>query len=291
VLATNRHGPFLAATIRSVVAQTWTAWELVVVDDGSPDPDTIEALVADVPNATVIHQNNAGVSVARNIGIALSRGKYLVFLDDDDAWQPERLALQVAALEAEPEAVAAYCQMDFMDEHDRIMGVGNLEQGDLGSFLRHDNGAPIPTLMVTRRGLDRTGVFHPMLIFGEDLDLVFRLARIGRFVFVPDVLVHYRRHGDNATNDARSAALASVRVLAIQQWWSAARGETELVEDIRLGMQRSRRYWTGVIVRESAHELRLGHVSTAGRYAGFVARHNPVEGARALAEVVARKPH
>jgi glycosyltransferase involved in cell wall biosynthesis len=288
VMTTNRNGPFLAMTLASLVAQTWSDWELIVVDDGSPDPDGIEAAAAEVPHATVVHQANAGIGVARNVGIASSTGAYLAFLDDDDLWEPERLALQVAALEHDGDAVAAYCQWDFIDERGDLIATGDLRPGGLRSFLRLDTRAPIPTLLITRRSLDRVGTFHPMLPPGEDLDLIYRLARDGEFAFVPDVLVHYRRHDANETNDARGAALASVRALWIQQWWSTRRGETELLEDIRIGLRRTRGYWTDQLVHASAHELRQGHLSAAGRYAAFVARHDPALGVKALASLTRR---
>jgi glycosyltransferase involved in cell wall biosynthesis len=288
VLATNRNGPYLDDTLASLAAQTFAPWELILVDDGSPDPGSIEAAAAGIAGTTVIHQANAGVSVARNVGIARSKGKYLAFLDDDDLWAPERLALQVAALERQPEAVASYCQLDFVDEHGTIFGTGQLGPGDFHSILRSDTGTPIPTLLVARSALDRVGMFHPMLPPGEDLDLIYRLARTGPFVFVPDVLIHYRRHGGNESGDLCAAALASRRAIWVQQWWSTRLGETEVLEDLRIGLRHSRRYWTDRLVRAAAHEARHGHLSTAGRYAAFVARHDPADGLRALTEVARR---
>ena len=289
VLATNRNGPYLAATLESLAGQTFTRWELILVDDGAPDPAAIEAAASAVPEARVIHQANAGVSAARNVGAAAGLGRYLAFLDDDDLWSPERLALQVAALEARPDAVASYCQWDFMDEQGTVFGTGELRAGDLRAFLRHETRAPIPTLLITRRGLDRVGMFHPMLPPGEDLDLIYRLARTGPFVFVPDVLVHYRRHDANESGDLRAAALASRRALWVQQWWSARSDETELLDDLHFGLRQSRRYWTDQLVRAAAHEAGHGHLATAGRYAAFVTRHDPVLGVRAVAGMARRK--
>ncbi len=289
VLATNRSGPYLAIALDALVAQTCTEWELVIVDDGAPEPGALDLAAAGLPRARVIHQDNAGVSVARNVGIAHSNGAYLTFLDDDDVWEPERLRLAVDAFDGRPDAVASYTQWDVIDDRGGTVAAGDLCGGDLRAFLRLDARAPLPTLMVTRAALDRTGPFHPMLTLGEDLDLVYRLARIGAFVFVPDVLVHYRRHDGNVTNDFRTAALASVRALRIQQWWSADRGEVALLDDIALGIRRTRGYWTEVLVRGSAHALRRGRLREAARSAAFVARHDPWHGVRSVAGL-ARRP-
>ncbi len=288
VLATNRPGPFLRPALDALLAQTWTEWELVLVDDGAPEPGALDLAAAGLPRARVIHQDNAGVSVARNVGIAHSNGAYLTFLDDDDVWEPDRLRRGVGAFDGRPDAVASYTQWDVIDDQGRAVASGDLRAGDLRAFLRLDARAPLPTLMVTRAALDRAGPFHPMLTLGEDLDLIYRLARIGAFVFVPDVLVHYRRHDDNVTNDHRTSALASVRALRIQQWWSADRGETALLDDIALGMRRTREYWTRVLVRASAHDVRRGRLREAGRSAAFVARHDPWRGLRALLGLAAR---
>jgi glycosyltransferase involved in cell wall biosynthesis len=289
ILATNRNGPFLAETLASLQAQTYAAWELILVDDGSPDPDAVEASVAGIPGVVVIHQANAGVSVARNIGFSRSRGAYLAFLDDDDLWEPERLALQVAALEARPDAVAAFCQMTIIDEHGVATGSTALETGDFRAFIRNDAVAPIPTLLVTRWAIDRVGMFHPMLPPGEDLDMIYRLARVGAFVLVPEALVRYRRHGDNESGDLRGAALASRRALWVQRWWSTRLGEAEVLEDLQTGLRRSRQYWTDTMVRSAVHEARQGHLADAGRYVAFVARHDPVAGLRSLSQATRRK--
>ena len=289
ILITNRNGPYLAETLASLTAQTFTGWELIVVDDGSPEPEAVEAAVAGIPGVAVIHQANAGVSVARNVGIARSRGDYLAFLDDDDRWTPERLSLQVAALERRPDAVAAYCQMTFIDEHGAVSETTTLHEGDFRSFIRHETRAPIPTLLVTRRALDRVGTFHSLLPPGEDLDLIYRLARSGPFVFVPEALVEYRSHGGNETRDLPGVALASRRALRVQRWWSARVGETEVLADLRIGFRRTRRYWTERLVRSALHEARAGHLGEARRYAAFVARHDPVTGLRVLGQIVRQK--
>ena len=289
ILATNRNGPYLADTLASLAAQTLTDWELIVVDDGAPDPEAVEAAVGGIPDAVVVHQANAGVSVARNVGIARSRGRYLAFLDDDDRWAPERLALQVGALERQPEAVAAFCDMAFIDGHGTVSGSTRLTPGDLRSFIRHETRAPIPTLLVTRQALERVGTFHSLLPPGEDLDLIYRLARAGPFAFVPGALVEYRSHGGNETGDLPAVALASRRILWIQRWWSARVGETDLLADVRIGLRRSRGYWTERLVRSALHEARMGHLARARQYGAFVARNDPVTGLVVLGRLVWRK--
>lgn len=285
VVATNRNGPYLRATLASLAAQTYPNWELILVEDGAPDPAAIEAAVACVPGAVIVHQTNAGVSVARNVAFFRSTGTYVAFLDDDDTWEPERLSRQVASLEGRPGAAASYCQLDVIDEHDITIASGDLVSGDTRSILRNETATPIPTLLIARWALERVGLFHPMLPPGEDIDLIYRLARTGEFVFVPDVLVHYRRHAANESGDLRGAALASRRALWIQQWWATRKNEAEVMEDLGVGLHNSRHYWTDRLVRAAVHEARKGKLTLAGRYAAFVALHDPGLGLTSVARI------
>lgn len=115
VVATNRGGPFLAEALASVAAQTYPHVELVVVDDGSPDPAVIRDLVEEAGVGTVLRLDPSGVSTARNTGVGRTRGELLAFLDDDDRWHPDRLRLAVDALAARPDAVISYCAMRTVD--------------------------------------------------------------------------------------------------------------------------------------------------------------------------------
>ena len=104
----NRRDP-IARAVDSVLAQTFRDFELIVVDDGSDD-GTGEVLAAYGDRLTVIRQERAGVSAARNRGVAASRGPLLAFLDSDDWWLPEKLAAQVEFFRTRPDA--ALCQTE-----------------------------------------------------------------------------------------------------------------------------------------------------------------------------------
>ncbi len=132
VLATNRSGPFLGIALDALAAQTWTEWELVIVDDGAPEPGALDLAAAGLPRTRVVHQDNAGVSVARNVGIAHSNGTYLTFLDDDDVWEPERLRRGVGAFDGRPDAVASYTQWDVIDGQGRAVAPGSCAPGTCG---------------------------------------------------------------------------------------------------------------------------------------------------------------
>lgn len=99
---------FIAEAIDSIIGQTWTDWELIVVDDGSTDQTVplVRSFIDRDPATTRLVQHadggNHGMSASRNLGLSVARGRYVGFLDADDVWLPNKLAEQVAVLEAEP---------------------------------------------------------------------------------------------------------------------------------------------------------------------------------------------
>src|SRR5699024_10528676 len=121
-------------------------------DDGAADPGAVERAAGLVPDAQVVRQAPAGVARARNHGAARAAGQLLVFLDDDDRWHPDRLAQQVAAMEAAPAAVASYCRMQTID----ATGQHVLAPADQAAVDSHADiaarrtGIIAPNLMVRR---------------------------------------------------------------------------------------------------------------------------------------------
>lgn len=109
VIPTCNRGWSLKESIDSVLNQDFDGFELIVVDDGSVD-DTRKILEAYKGRLITVHQGNAGVSAARNRGAALSRGRYLAFLDSDDVWLPRKLSVQVDFMAQNPEILV--CQTE-----------------------------------------------------------------------------------------------------------------------------------------------------------------------------------
>src|SRR5207253_6175188 len=98
---------YVAAAIKSVLAQSFKDLEIVVVDDGSTD-ETTETLRPFAERIRYIPQVHRGLAAARNVGIRVARGRYLAFLDSDDLWLPDKVSMQVARLDAEPAVGVVY---------------------------------------------------------------------------------------------------------------------------------------------------------------------------------------
>ncbi|WP_166850203.1 glycosyltransferase family A protein [Isoptericola sp. BMS4] len=256
VVATDRGGPHLAEALASVRDQTYPRIECVLVDDGSADPAALRA-ITDAFDGVVVHrQSNAGVSVARNEGVRHTSGELLVFLDDDDRWHPERVARQVAALAARPDAVVAYCGMRTVDElgHE-LVPADQRPVRDAHDVLRRGTGIILPNVMIRRATFLRVGGFHPAFRRAQDLDLVLKAALEGPFAFVPETLVDYRHHPGNNTRRHRELARSIDHVVRLHRWNARERGRTDLVADHTVSLAANGRFAAWSAARAARRRL------------------------------------
>ncbi|HWE03324.1 MAG TPA: glycosyltransferase family A protein [Tepidisphaeraceae bacterium] len=204
VIPTYNHRKFVLLAIESVLKQTFRDFEIVVVNDGSPD-DTAVLLQPLVVSTAIryIEQSNQGQAAARNRGLQAARGEFVAFLDDDDAWPADKLAWQVAAMRDSADAVLVYGIVE-------LTGSGNGHRypgadAPTGWVLDAFAGAgwvrsPGQTL-IRRTALDLIGGFDPEIWGTDDWDLYIRLAKYGPFIFAPRLALIYRCHSSNASND------------------------------------------------------------------------------------------
>lgn len=275
VLATNRGGPFLAEALASVAAQTYSHVELLVVDDGSPDPTEIQGLVASAGLGTVLRLEPSGVSAARNAGVQRSRGDLLAFLDDDDRWHPDRLRLAVDALTARPDAVISYCAMRTVDPAgEQLVGADQRPARDARDVVRGRTGIMLPNLVIRRGAFDALGGFDPAYRQGEDLDLVLAATTLGPFVFVDAVLVDYRYHPGNTTRAYRDLAAGIRVILRARRSLARSAGRTELDAAYRDRLRANDRFAAWSAARAARADLSdrrfgaaVGHVAWAARFA------------------------
>ena len=208
----NRH-QLLQLTIESVLAQTYPAIEIIVVDDGSTD-GTATMLAQYAGRITHIRQANRGGTAARNAGIQAASGDYLTFLDHDDLILPAKIERQVRMLNTRPEIGAACCRWYYIDEDGhRVDKIGPLPEGDVfgrlvcGCYLW--SGSPL----IRRQCLDKVGPFDEA-IWSSDWDMWVRIAQAGyHFGCIQEPLGSYRVLPDSTMADVARTEHADVAIL------------------------------------------------------------------------------
>jgi glycosyltransferase involved in cell wall biosynthesis len=189
----------IARAINSVLAQTIGDFELIVVDDGSTDGSGDIVRQYTDPRIRLITQDNGGVSVARNRGIQEAHAELVAFLDADDEWQLSFLERTLSAISRFDEAVAVFSNFVFVDPNKtRVVAVRCDENSlpwlidDYFRFLLyHGLGMCSSCVIIKRKAFIKAGGFPDGRKAGEDLDTWFRLACVGKIVFVPQVLATY----------------------------------------------------------------------------------------------------
>jgi glycosyltransferase involved in cell wall biosynthesis len=263
----------LEEAVDSVLKQTFSDWKLLIVDDGSPDPEGLDAF-ARACDLEVVHQARQGLCFARNTGLANTSSRYVAFCDDDDVWLPEKLERQVAMLEARPDAVACHCQFEVFSD-DGATSVGTAGAYDLHQLLRGERFSLWPTMLVRRSEIDACGWFSSDFPAAEDVDMTYRLARRGPVLFCDEVLFRYRRHSGNVTNNLRESSLASLMALEVQRHRQSVVDDRAGEMDARHGKRALSRYWAENVLRGVAVLWRSGQRRDALELASWSLRTFP----------------
>lgn len=214
IIPTHNRRDFVREAIASVLAQTYQDFELIVVDDGSTD-GTADA-VREFPSTRYIFQENRGVSVARNRGVEMSRGTLLAFLDSDDLWQPQKLAMQVAffALHAE----AQICQTEEIWLRNGVrVNPGHKHRKPSGDIFSRSLQLCLVSpsaVMMRREFFERMGGFDESLPACEDYDLWLRIAATERVPLIETPLV-IKRGGHEDQLSRRFWGMDRFRVAAL----------------------------------------------------------------------------
>lgn len=275
---------YVAEAVASVFAQTRSDFEVIVVNDGSPDAEELEAALAVYRDRIVyISQENRGVSSARNTGIRAARGEFVALLDSDDAWEPDYLAVQLAILARNPDVDIVY---------PNVLICGNtLEKGWPSMDHNPSHGAVTFKSIVTqqcnvhscvtarREVILRAGLFDESLRSSEDFDLWLRVVKLGgRIDYHRKVLVRYRRRGGSLSSDPIWMCQHVVRVL------DKADRTLSLTVDERSAVVRERgRWYAAARVHEGKQRM------AAGDYGGAISQFmeaNAILGQRKLAIVI-----
>jgi glycosyltransferase involved in cell wall biosynthesis len=206
ILPTLNRADLLPRSIRSVLEQTFTGFELIVVDDGSTD-HTAE-VVASFSDGRIKyhrHEMSRGAAAARNTGWRMSRGRYIAFQDSDDQWSSSKLAAQLRAIENASSRVGT-CVCSLRQHIDgEVLEVIHPAGERMGRQVIKQLAGGISygtvALLVKREVFEATDGFDERLPRRQDYDLCLKLAEQGSFVFLPDILIETFRFADSISMD------------------------------------------------------------------------------------------
>ena len=234
VIPTHDRGRVVVEAIESALAQTHPHLEVIVVDDGSTDDTAQRVARMNDPRVRYVHRPHAGVSAARNTGIALATGDLVAFLDSDDLWKPHKLETEIAALARYPAADGVFSDLEKLDgatfvpsfmRHTRVFSRLLAERAyperllvsrrALYLCLLQEVPIKTPALIVRRSALARVGGFDEGWRSAEDWEFLLRFARRASLLYVDSALAVIRILPDSLhRRDQERGELTMLRLLA-----------------------------------------------------------------------------
>ncbi len=216
IIPTFNNLRYIDQTVASVMEQTYESYEIIVIDDGSTDDTASYFAGLDGP-VCYVYQENEGVSAARNHGLRLARGKYVVFLDGDDLLLPNKIEKQVNFLDRHPKVDCVHSGWQLIDQNGEMLKTvepwHDAPRLDLKTWLLW-KPVFLGAMMTRRHCVVQAGGFDITLRQAEDVDLVFRMAMNGcLFAWLYYPTVRYRQHGESVMRNVKEQAESITRVL------------------------------------------------------------------------------
>jgi glycosyltransferase involved in cell wall biosynthesis len=228
---------FLGEAIESVLNQSYSNFEVVVVDDGSPD--NASEVASRYSEVRLVRQENRGVSAARNAGLRYSEGEYVVFLDADDRLLPKALEVGVKQFEAHPECALVFGYYNNIAADGSPLPTARRPhvEGDHYLGLLHRCYIRMHTAMYRRSVFEFVGGFDTSLKSAEDPDMYLRIARRFPLYNHGEIVAEYRRrHG--TTRSSNRAHMLSAAVAVLRSQWKYVRKHERYTEAYKVGMRR-----------------------------------------------------
>jgi glycosyltransferase involved in cell wall biosynthesis len=215
-MAAYNYGHFLGAAVKSVLAQTFGDFELIVVNDGSTDDtaDVIGPYLAD-RRVRYYRTRHQGLGPAKNLGVRFARAPLVAFLDADDVWLPHKLERQLELHRADPGLGVIYTRRLLIDEQGRQIRYEQpvLHRGHVLAEMFQRNFVCYSSALVRRSALETAGMFDEALPLAIDYDLWLRMAALYRFDYVDEPLVKYRTGHASLSSRVEERYLTAHRIM------------------------------------------------------------------------------
>lgn len=216
IVPSYNRADYISETIESILAQSFKDFELIFIDDGSTDntEELVKAFASHDERVKYFKQKNSERAVARSYGMSLAQGELVCLVDSDDLWYPNKLEVQVAKMDADPELCCCYAAVDRIDLESKPVKSSPRQQegwsGNIYEKLLERNFIPSVTPMIRKKFIDVVGKQVTEFIPYEDWDFWLRLARIGKFEHLTDVLGSYRLHPGQSVQNVKAEKIEEV---------------------------------------------------------------------------------
>jgi glycosyltransferase involved in cell wall biosynthesis len=268
IIPCYNHSHYLPTAIESVLQQSYSAVEIIVVDDGSKD-DTAKVCQA-YTQVNYVFQNNQGLSAARNTGIKHSKGKYLVFLDADDWLYPNALKSNLHYLEQNP-------QNAFVSgAHDKILVEENISKAVVREIptnhyeylLSHGNFIGVPAAVLYQRWVFEEFLFDTFLRACEDYDLYLKVSRRYPVAHHTGKVAAYRIHTSNMSSNIPMMLEYALVVLERQKTNLRTKAE-------KVAYKKGRNFWKRFYCNEYYKKIKAGTVKSSIKNWFYIFKHQP----------------
>ena len=223
IVPTYNNANFIEDAINSILVQSHSVDEIIIVDDGSTDNTAavIDAITKKTTHKIIyIQQDNQGPSSARNRGIEAASGDWLAFLDADDLWTPEKITLQLSEIDRLGKLIvkSVLAKHQLLKKFQTL--AGKPVPMALNALLKK-NFIPTGTVLAERAIVIAAGGFNTNIHFGEDLELWAKIAGDHPITCLPNVMMQRRQHGNNATQSTARMLEGLVEVMRSLECWGA----------------------------------------------------------------------
>ncbi len=221
VIPAFNRGFIIGEALESILAQTHTNWEALVVNDGSTDDtsDVVKTYSRNEPRIRLLeHPRSRGAQAARNTALRAARGTWLSFLDSDDRWLPNSLELRLRAAEKGSQIVHSECYVLERGEHLRLFPMPPF-RGDVYRELLHRPGPMFQGLLMSRKAFACLGDLDENLVAYQEWDTAIRLARHFSFEYIAEpTFIYDCRHANTISKDSLKEAVGYEQIINKHCW-------------------------------------------------------------------------
>lgn len=268
---------YLPDALESILDQTWSDFEFLIIDDGSTDnaADILCRYASHDSRVRVVRRENTGLTRALNEGISMARGEFVARMDADDIADTRRLEHQVRYLRTHTNCAAVGCGLLLIDSDGDVLEhqqVPETHEAILTSLFRGIGALPHPSAVIRRDKLLAVNGYRESFACAQDLDLWLRLSEIGELANLPEPLLRYRLHCQSVTLQRRELQLACAEQAvrdAYQRRKQAVPEELHLAIPGTPSAEKTFRSWARMALRSGNVQVARKHAKNAFRAAPF----------------------